>query len=351
MKVAIVNDMLTAIEALRRILATVPNCQLAWVAVDGAEAVKKCLDDTPDLILMDLYMPVMDGVEATRRIMSESPCPILIVTASLESHSSKVFHALGAGALDAVKTPIWNAGGHPEGAGGLSVKIAAISRLVSDGRAPESARGGVTFSPPTSPATERLVVIGASAGGPAALATILESLPGSLNAALVIIQHIDFEFASSMADWLGKSSALPVRVIQEGDEIRDGIAYVAATSDHLILRNSRTLGYTPEPQDSYYKPSIDIFFQSVCREWKGDVAAALLTGMGRDGAKGLQALRAAGAFTIAQDRTTSVVYGMPKAAIELDAAIEILPLNEIASRLVAGVMNSSPKKRNLKWKT
>lgn len=346
MRIAIVNDMLTAVEALRRILLNLPNCQLAWVAGDGAEAVEKTLEDTPDLILMDLYMPIMDGVEATRRIMTSSPCPILIVTASLEGHSSKVFHALGAGALDVVKTPIWAAGGDAEGAGGLRVKIAAIGRLVSEGRATEPLAGEVATPRPASIVAGRLVAIGASAGGPAAVATVLGNLPANLKAALVIVQHIDMQFAESMAVWLGKTSALPVRVIHEGDELQEGIAFVAATENHVILRNSRTLGYSVEPRDSHYKPSIDTFFESVVRHWKGDVVAALLTGMGRDGAKGLKALRTAGAFTIAQDRATSVVYGMPKAAAELDAAVEILPLTEIAPRLVAGVTNSSLRARN-----
>jgi two-component system response regulator WspF len=345
-RIAIVNDMRTAVEALRRVLLSFPNCELAWVADNGAEAVEKCAEDCPDLILMDIYMPVMDGVEATRLIMAASPCPILIVTASLESHSSKVFHALGAGALDAVKTPILGALGPGAGARELRVKIAAIGRLVADGGGSALDSGGATGLPPYSAASEGLVVIGSSAGGPAALATILESWPENLNAALVIVQHIDLQFAAPMVEWLGTSSALPVRVIHEGDALQAGIAYVAATDNHLIFRDSRTLGYTLEPHDSYYKPSIDIFFESVCRHWKGTVAAALLTGMGRDGAKGLKRLRTAGAFTVAQDRATSVVYGMPKAAVELDAALEILPLAEIGPRLVAALSTPVLRTRN-----
>jgi chemotaxis response regulator CheB len=156
---------------------------------------------------------------------------------------------------------------------------------------------------------------------------------------VVIVQHIDFQFVAPMVDWLGKLSALPVRVIKEGDELRNGVALVAATNDHLVLRKSGRLGYTPEPRDGYYKPSVDVFFESVGLHWNGVVAAVLLTGMGRDGAKGLKSLRTAGAHTIAQDRASCVVYGMPKAAAEINAALEILSLEEIAPRLTAILTN------------
>src|SRR5580658_2220754 len=153
--------MRTAVEALRRVLLSVSNFQLAWVADDGEEAIKKCLEDTPDLILMDLYMPVMEGVEATRRIMAQKPCPILIVTASVEGHASKVFNALGAGALDAVKTPIWGTGGQTEGGSELRFKIETIGRMLlhkPGGNSAASAGIGPHHRPT---ATDKLVVIGA----------------------------------------------------------------------------------------------------------------------------------------------------------------------------------------------
>ena len=130
MRIAIANDVAMAVEALRRVIAGVPGYRLAWVATDGAEAVERCRQDTPDLILMDLMMPVMDGVEATSRIMSQTPCAILIVTATLEGHSAKVFEALGAGALDAVQTPIFG-GGQSDGVPTLKIKIETIGRLIN----------------------------------------------------------------------------------------------------------------------------------------------------------------------------------------------------------------------------
>lgn len=168
---------------------------------------------------------------------------------------------------------------------------------------------------------------------------------------MVIVQHIDVQFVASMVEWLSKSSVLSVCAACEGDVPREGATLVAASNDHLVLRDSRTLGYSSEPSGSYYRPSVDTFFESVCRHWTGHVIAVLLTGMGRDGAKGLKALRSAGAYTIAQDQASSVVYGMPKAAFELDAALEVLPLREIAPGLTSLVEKGIGRSRSRLWKT
>jgi two-component system response regulator WspF len=166
------------------------------------------------------------------------------------------------------------------------------------------------------------------------LATILSALPRDFPAAITIIQHVDAQFVPSMAMWLNETSGIPVRVARNGDQPQANAALIAGTNDHLLLTSSRSLGYTPEPRDCFYRPSIDVFFQSVVRHWRGTAAGVLLTGMGRDGAKGLRAMRDFGSLTIAQDAASSVVYGMPKAAAELNAAAKILPLNEIASGLI-----------------
>jgi two-component system, chemotaxis family, response regulator WspF len=339
LRIAIVNDLLMAREALRRVIAEVPDYSLAWTARNGAEAVKRCTEDTPELILMDLIMPVMDGVEATRRIMAQAPCAILVVTATVEGHTPQVFEALGVGALDAVQTPVLEASGQLDGASTLKLKIEKIRQLIS--RSSDRKHLGRLNLQPKSVPINPLVVIGASAGGPAALATILRDLPGNFSAPMVIVQHIDAQFAPSMASWLGGQSALDVRIACERDQPVVGAALIASTNDHLIFLDSRTLGYTAEPRDCFYRPSVDVFFESVASHWKGDVVAVLLTGMGRDGAKGLKALRNAGALTIAQDSESCVVYGMPKAAVELDAAVEILPLETIASCLTNSLKSSS----------
>src|SRR6266436_2010657 len=173
MRIAIVNDLLMAVEAMRRVMVKAGRDQVAWIAHDGAEAVSKCAEDRPDLILMDLIMPTMDGVEATRRIMAKTPCAIVVVTANVSDNSSKVFEAMGAGALDAVNTPVLASSGNGDGATALLAKIETIRRLIGP--------GGVSKLfplpreiPKLQPhAHGNLVAIGASAGGPAALAHIL----------------------------------------------------------------------------------------------------------------------------------------------------------------------------------
>lgn len=189
------------------------------------------------------------------------------------------------------------------------------------------------------PAT-KLVAIGASAGGPAALAAILSALPADFPAAVVVVQHLDEQIAHAMAEWLGQHCALPVRAAAEGDRLQAGMILLAATGDHLTLTSADRIGYTAEPRDYVYRPSVDVFFQSVSQHWRGVAIGVLLTGMGRDGALGLKALHTQGRHTIAQDEATSVVYGMPKAAVILGAAVDILPVERIASRLVELITGS-----------
>src|SRR5262245_15449141 len=326
MRIAIVNDVPMAVEAVRRVIFESGRDQLAWVALNGAEAVERCAADTPDLILMDLIMPKMDGVEATRRIMASTPCAIVVVTANVGQNSSKVFEAMGLGALDAVNTPVLEAPKTADGANALLAKIETIRRLISNGTQKRDQGTARHLARPLKTARHRLVVIGASAGGPAALAKVLAGLPGNFAAPLVIVQHVDPQFAEGLAHWLAYQTRLKVRLAKEGDHPEPGTVLLAGTDYHLVFSNSMRLAYTRSPVECWYRPSIDVFFQSVDRFWRWDVIGLLLTGMGRDGAEGLRQLRRKGHYTIAQDQASSAVYGMPKAAAELGAATEILPL-------------------------
>ncbi len=337
MKIGIVNDSPTALVALRRVLALRPDHVVIWAARDGAQAVALCERETPDLVLMDLLMPGTDGVEATRRIMAATPCAILVVTASVGAHAARVFDAMGHGAIDAVDTPVLGRGDLQESAAAFLRKIDTVLKLVGTRR----------FIPSADPCgdtraiarRERLVAIGASAGGPAALTAVLAGLPKNFPAALVIVQHVDERFAVGLADWLGANSALPVRVAKEGDRPAAGSVLLAGTNDHLRFISAERVGYTCEPREQSYRPSVDVFFASVGAHWPGEAVGVLLTGMGRDGAQGLKTLRDKGHYTIAQDQATSTVYGMPKAAASLGAAVDILPLELIAPRLVETFRN------------
>lgn len=334
MRIGIVNDMFMAVEAMRRVLTGAGGHQIAWIARDGLEAVERCASDHPDLILMDLIMPRMDGVEATRRIMAETPCAIVVVTASVNDNAAQVFEAMGAGALDAVNTPVLGDPGHLEGAQALLKKIETIRKLIAPAGAVGGDSGRSAGLPPRPARQDRLVAIGASAGGPSALVKLLAGLPAEFPAAIVVVQHVDEHFAASLADWLREHTPMRVRLAEEGDQLTSGTVYLAARENHLVLAGPTHLGYTRLPIESSYRPSVDVFFGSVLDHWRGQVVGVLLTGMGRDGAEGLKALREHGHHTIAQDRATSAVYGMPKAAAELDAATEILALDKIAPHLL-----------------
>jgi two-component system response regulator WspF len=327
MKIGIVNDLAIAVEALRRALSQRPEHKVIWTAANGKEAVARCSQDPPDLVLMDLLMPIMDGVEATRQIMANAPCAILVVTASVGSNASLVFEAMGYGAIDATDVPSLGSSGG-EGIAELLDKIDLIERLINTSGPRPIRRLPVRRSP-----ARALVAIGASAGGPAAVAQVLSGLPVSFAAAIVVVQHIDEKFAGSMADWLNRYSHLPVRVARPGDRPLAGNVLLAGTNEHLVMNLEGDLHYTADPVELSYRPSVDVFFESIAKAWAGQIVGVLLTGMGRDGAIGLHSLRQKGHHTIAQDKATSAVYGMPKAAAELGAAVDILPIGRIASRL------------------
>jgi two-component system response regulator WspF len=330
-RIAIVNDLVIAVEALRRVLLQAEGHELAWIARTGHEAVERCARDTPDLVLMDLIMPGLDGVEAIRRIMSNSPCAIVVVTGDMDRNVAKVFEAMGAGALDAVNTPTLRETESAAGAEALLRKIQTIQQLI--GTTAKITRPALPAETEV-PARPTLIVVGASAGGPAALAKILASLPEDFPAAMVIVQHVDSQFLSSLADWLSQQTKLRVRLAADGERPLAGLVLIAGQEAHLLLAGSGKLVYNVEPADSPYRPSIDIFFQSAQKNWRGRIIGVLLTGMGKDGANGLKCLHDAGCHTIIQDQATSAVYGMPKAAAQLDAATEVLPLEKIGPRLV-----------------
>ena len=343
MRIAIVNDLLMAVEALRRVVVSAPGHEIAWIARDGAEAVKKCAEDTPDLILMDLIMPVMGGAEATRRIMAETPCAILVVTATVQGNASKVFEAMGYGALDAVNTPVLGADGTAGGGEKLLEKIRLIERLVGDPGNGERATPIRTDAPQAAGEHPPLIAIGSSTGGPKALSVVLGALPPDFPAAIVVVQHVNTQFAEELAAWLDRQSPLAVRLAPDGGRPEAGTVLIPATDDHLVMTAGGTLAFTQDPRDYPYRPSVNVFFKSVADHWPTPCVAALLTGMGSDGAEGLLALRRARWLTIAQDEATSVVYGMPKAAARIGAADEILPLDAIAPALVRAVWQLTPK--------
>ncbi|QJW97687.1 chemotaxis-specific protein-glutamate methyltransferase CheB [Frigoriglobus tundricola] len=336
MRIGIVNDLALAREVLRRVVAAVPGYSVAWMAEDGAEAVVRTAADRPNVVLMDLIMPRLDGVEATRQIMAQSPCPVVVVTASVATNYAMACRAMGAGALDAVDTPVLGPGGAVQNADKLLTRLAHLRAALA---------GIVGFGSATAPRpcaapieTPSLVLLGASTGGPEALATVLSAFPADLPAAVLISQHIGADFAHGLVQQLAARCKLPVRAAHAGDAPTAGVVHVAVSNDHMELGPDRSLQYTPHPREHPYRPSVDVLFTSGAVRASRPGVAALLTGMHTDGAEGLLRLRMAGWHTIAQDEATSVVYGMPKAAAEKRAAVEVLPLQHIGDSLVARLL-------------
>ncbi len=336
MRLAIANDNPTIVEGLINIIASISIFEVDWVAQTGGEALQKCISNRPHILLIDLDLPHMNGVETIFHIMRNCPCAILIMTKSIEENSRLIFEAMGYGALDAVNYPNFNLNEDIEGAKNLLRKIRNIATLI-DKKASASYNGKkVSFKhsnlhskkifPP-------LLVIGASTGGPEALVKILSFLPKSLQVATVVVQHMDEQFAPHLVSWLGKQTTHAVTMAVNGSCPAVGKILVAGTNKHLVFNSKLELTYTDQPVDNAYHPSVDVFFTSVALYWPHKSVAVLLTGMGSDGAQGLKKLREKGWHTIAQHEEDCVIYGMPKVAVEINAASEVLKLEEIASAI------------------
>lgn len=335
MRIAIVNHRILAVESLRRIVTASGRHSIAWVADEGQAAVSRCAQDRPDLILMELLMPVMDGNEAIERIMRDSPCAILVVTAYMEEYPDNVFRALRAGALDAVKMPLGLVSDDEPHVEWFLEKLAMLESWSSHGKSvlPSVSTANDVFSR-SHDDDEPLVVMGASAGGPNALAQLLAELPANFFAPVVVVQHLDARFVPSLVDWLQQKSRLPVAIVTPCQPPKPGHVLIACTDDHLVMGANRCLVYSEEPRSSIYKPSIDLFFDSVVKHWVGPIAGVILSGMGSDGARGLGQLKNAGHFTLAQDSVSCDVYGMPQAAFELKVVDKVANPGDIASELM-----------------
>lgn len=349
MRIAIVNDLRIAQEVLRHAVGKIPGATVAWLAFDGQEALAKCRADRPDLILMDMVMPVMDGAVTTRAIMKHCPCPILVVTSTIEGNLALVYEALSAGAIDAVQTPT-------VGPSGSVLGVEALARKAAIAVAASASHISAKVAPPLAPLKfdvnrmpagtgVPLVAIGSSTGGPHALSVVLRAMTGAPPCCTVIVQHIDIAYAPGLAQWLTGEIKRPVTVAKDGDSLCAGAIFIASTTDHLIIR-SRFLRYVAEPVEQIFRPSVDALFESIVHDQVPSSVAILLTGMGRDGAHGLRLLRDAGWHTIAQNEASSVVWGMPGSAVAMGAAKEVLALDEIGAAADRALRSASSRTRS-----
>jgi two-component system chemotaxis response regulator CheB len=336
LRVLVVEDSITVRKRLCEVLASDPEVEVVGEAADGRQAIEACRSLKPDVMTMDMMLPLMTGLAATEYIMAHCPTPILIVSASFNrGELFKTYDALAAGAVDVLEKP----SGHEPDDGWdqrllTSVKRVARIRVITHLRARLNARREL-------PAAPRrpwcgLVAIGASTGGPGAIVEVLRALPAPLKVPVLVVLHIGESFGAAFADWLDAQTPHRAAFAVDGEPLAAaaGRVVMAPPGRHLVVRQGR-LHLSDEAERHSCRPSVDRLFESLAAEHGAVTAACLLTGMGRDGAAGLLDIRRAGGLTIVQDEATSVVYGMPREAVLLGAAERVLPLGEIGPALAA----------------
>ncbi len=340
-RVLLVEDSSTARELLLGILASEPQSfTVIGEAKNGLEAVEMTRRLRPDVVTMDIRMPLLDGLDATRRIMRDAPTPVVVVSGSDVLEVQTSMEALRAGALAVIEKPAGPAlPGFEERCRTLlqTVKLMAGVKVVRR-LAERTAPGQVAPLPRiSSEPRERVqaIAVATSTGGPAALQTIFSRLPGDFPVPILVVQHIAKGFLGGLASWLGSASKLRVKVAEGNEPIAPGIVYLAPDDRHLGVTSHGRIVVSPEPEVGGFRPSGTFLFESAARALGARALAVILTGMGRDGVEGLRRVKALGGRILAQDEASSVVFGMPAAAIEAGLADEVVALDDLAARLLA----------------
>lgn len=342
-RVLLAEDSPTVRHYLKTLIEESPALSVVGEAHNGEEAVAMVARVRPDVVSMDINMPRLDGIAATRKIMQETPVPVVVVSSLLEREIELSLQALQAGALAVVSKPPER--GHADFAERRqqliqSLRAMAGVRVIS--RRPRRALGEQSVPMPENEYSRRfarpeVIVVGASTGGPSALHRLVQALPAHLSVPVVIVQHMPNEFIAGLARWLDGVTPLNVSVATSAQELSPGSIVVAPGTHHVTLARRGNALYTrfiAEPGDFRYQPSVDVLFESTAAVCGARAVGVILTGMGDDGARGLLAMRTAGALTLAQDETTSTVFGMPAAAIQCGAAMRVEPLTNLASEIL-----------------
>jgi two-component system chemotaxis response regulator CheB len=340
LRVLVAEDSLTVRRRLCETLAAEPGIEVVGEVADGRRAIELCAALRPDIVTMDMMMPVMSGLAATEYIMAHCPTPILIVSASVNrGELFKTYDALAAGAVDVLEKPRgdetddrWER--HFIDTVRLVARIKVITHLRARLRQPMLSLHGTPAASVDGCESCQVIAVGASTGGPGALVEVLRGLAPRIRVPALVVLHINEPFGTAFADWLDAQVPRPVAFARHGESLVDlaGRIVLAPPDHHLIVRNGTTL-LTRTPELHHCRPSVDALFESIASACGAGAVGCLLTGMGRDGASGLLAMRRAGASTVAQDEASCVVYGMPREAARLGAAERILPLNEIGAAL------------------
>ena len=338
-RVLIVDDSPTVQTVLTSVLSDEPDIEVLGIASDPFEAKDLIVEKRPDVITLDFEMPRMDGITFLKRLMSFRPIPVIMISSYTRKNSIRTFEALNAGAFDFVAKPTGDVR-----IGLQNLKHEIISKIRAATRAKIKLSGllGKSRKPISigkNRAFNKIIVIGASTGGTQAIQTLLESMPSNVNG-IVIVQHLPVGFTSAFAQRLNGLFPLNIKEAEDGDRIDQGDVLVAPGGIHLQVAKD-LMGYYVQLKDGqpvkHQRPSVDIMFHSVAKTAASDSIGVLLTGMGDDGADGLLAMKQAGAFTVAQDEASSVLFGMPRAAIERGAAKVVVALDDIAQVILSSL--------------
>lgn len=338
-KVLVVDDSNLMCKVLTDVLNSDPGIIVLGVANNGKEAVELTRKIKPDIITMDVHMPVMDGIEATENIMAYNPTPILLITSSTpKPGEGSVFDAINNGALDFLEKKGIEYYSNKINRIQIIEKVKYLSRVkvITHPKGKKINKAFETRRKDHSLDSERekIIAVSSSTGGTEALSRILETLPGDLSCPMLIVQHMTSGFDNDFACWLNSKSQLEVKIGEHSEKLIAGKVYLAPTDYQLRIDKERKIILSKEPSYNGHCPSGDILLQSAAGVYGKNAIGLILTGMGKDGAAGIKSIHDAGGKTIAQDESTCVIFGMPKAAIELGAVDYILPLNKIAEKLI-----------------
>ncbi len=353
-RVLIVDDSPFMRKALERMLTDAPDLQVVGSARDGQDALEKIPQLKPDIVTLDVEMPRMDGLTCLRHIMARHPMPVLMVSSLTQEGATATLEALALGALDFIpKESSLATQSILQIQRDLQEKVRRLAlsprfqrqRAVAPPAAPGAVRPPAPLPPrpltppsgglPASPMAE-LLAIGCSTGGPKALQDLLPALPASLPVPVLIVQHMPASFTKPFAERLDGLCKVHVKEAEHGEGLKAGTVYIAPGGVHLNYRQrggSAAVELNPEPASSLHRPSVDVMFQTIALECSRQVLAVILTGMGSDGARGMEQLKAKGAHTLAEAEESCVVYGMPKAAFERGCVDQVAPLPELAGIL------------------
>jgi two-component system chemotaxis response regulator CheB len=343
-RVLVVDDSRFVRTVVREILEADPDIRVVGEAENGLQGVELCVSLGPDVVLMDVQMPVMDGLEAVERIMDRRPTPVIILSATVSpGEVGSAFRAVRAGAFEALPKPAGVTS--EESYSRIAEDLVARVRLYAlvgrrRGWSDQVDEGADPLGLQVPAVSDRVIAVGASTGGPRAVQRLLSVLPAPFPCPILLVQHISQGFTRGFAQWLQKEVKLEVKVVERAERLRPGLVYLALDGHHLEVRRD-VAALRDAPPVNACRPSVDVLFRSVAREYGHRGVAVLLTGMGRDGAQGALQLREAGAQVLVQDESSCIVYGMPKAAVDAGAATRVVPLRDMAATLAMVLSEAS----------